>query len=127
MKTVENEAALQAKRLEFDRLQKQLELQSMLDIAKLEKESAIQIREMENTTPTPKRRLTYLYRYFSDFMKAAQIHELQWVARLRNILLGKVLKTFQNLSDDDNVSFATVGDNRFHLRILRLRLIANVF
>lgn len=127
MKTVENEAALQAKRLEFDRLQKQLELQSMLDIAKLEKESAIQIREMENTTPTPKRRFTYLYRYFSDFMKAAQIHELQWVARLRNILLGKVLKTFQNLSDDDNVSFATVGDNRFHLRILRLRLIANVF
>lgn len=127
MKTVENEAALQAKRLEFDRLQKQLELQSMLDIAKLEKEAAIQIREMENTTPTPKRRLTYLYRYFSDFMKAAQIHELQWVARLRNILLGKVLKTFQNLSDDDNVSFATVGDNRFHLRILRLRLIANVF
>lgn len=127
MKTVENEAALQAKRLEFDRLQKQLELQSMLDIAKLEKESAIQIREMENTTPTPKRRLTYLYRYFSDFMKAAQIHELQWVARLRDILLGKVLKTFQNLSDDDNVSFATVGDNRFHLRILRLRLIANVF
>lgn len=43
-------------------------------------------------------------------MKASQIPDIQWVARLRDILTGKVLKTFQDLSDGVKASFAAVRD-----------------
>lgn len=47
---------------------------------------------------------------FRDSMTAAQIPPQQWVSRLRNILTGKVLRTFQDLSEDDKMSYITVRD-----------------
>lgn len=35
---------------------------------------------------------------------------IQRIARLLDILTGKVLKTFQDLSDNDKISLATVRD-----------------
>lgn len=44
---------------------------------------------------------------FSESMKAAQILTSQWVARLRDILTGKVLRAFQDLSETDKASYDT--------------------
>lgn len=47
---------------------------------------------------------------FYDSMIAAHIPPQQWVVPLQDILTGLVLRTFQDLSDDDKSSFTTTGD-----------------
>lgn len=77
----------------------------MLEKAKLQQQAVIQIRQIEYTRPAAVpvgQEMKYIPRLsplqsedlhivlarFLDSMKAAQIHEGQWVARLRNILTG---------------------------------------
>lgn len=45
---------------------------------------------------------------FCDSMAVTQIPNLQWVARLHDILKGKMLKTFQDLPGEDKCFFKTV-------------------
>lgn len=51
IKNAENNVLLQAKKLEYDRIQNQLELQNMLEKAKLEQQAVIQIRDIKNIYP----------------------------------------------------------------------------
>lgn len=48
---------------------------------------------------------------FSDSLIASEIPPQQWVMRLRDILTGKVLRTFQDIPDNYKLSYAT-GRNR---------------
>lgn len=43
-------------------------------------------------------------------MTAKQIPTGKWVLRLPDILTGKVLRTFQDLSDNDKISYVNVRD-----------------
>lgn len=49
----------------------------------------------------------YLSRFFNS-MKSAQVPEIQWIIRLRDLLTGKLLKAFRDLSETDKLSFETV-------------------
>lgn len=53
----------------------------------------------------------FLLIYFSRFvdsMRAAQIPTIQWISHLRDLLTGKLLKTFQDLPENNKLSFDTV-------------------
>lgn len=43
-------------------------------------------------------------------MRSVQVPEIQWISRLRDLLMGKLLKTFQDLSETDKLSFDTVKE-----------------
>lgn len=47
---------------------------------------------------------------FKETITSEKISVEQWVIRIRDLLTGQVLKTFQDLSMEDRISFATVKE-----------------
>lgn len=70
----------------------------------------VYIPKLRNLHPKECLRTFFFVAMYSDRIKDAQIPHIQLVARLRDILTGRVSKTFQDLSDD-KVSFVKVRDN----------------
>lgn len=128
MRATNVEATLQAQKFEHEQQKKLAEFQSMVEWVKIEKQTAIELEQLEATrqavvptTPDKKyiphlpplhleNSLPVFLGRFSDSMTAAQIPPQQWVARFRDILTGKVLKMYQSLTEDDKASYITVRD-----------------
>lgn len=126
------ETKRQQDKYQHEQQQKQIEFENALKQPNIKKEIKLGVKQMECTHQQPatqmqtntneKKYVPRLPNYqqgenivvfldiFRESMLASATSIREWVSRLRDTLTGKVLRTFQDLSETDKQSFETVRD-----------------
>lgn len=135
----EEESFKHARHLDYERQQKTNRIQNMLERARIEQKETLKLREIENARPAavpvakekryiPKLPHTtdydYLYTTLNRFadIQAARIPDKQMISRLRDLLTGQILKSFQELSNKERAFLPRLYKNSRRHRIRWLNL-----